>query len=634
MSELTEMIPRGQALLRLVEASKEGAERFRAVGREAFRYGYAKDHSFDYQAWDVELSFMARVSATQQYLQTVGAFLYRQNPTWKVNAKRFANQRASMRAPVYQEYLNYVSREDHLYTEMRSILNDAMTYGRGCIWHGVHPTKTGVVTMTHDSVENLLCDPSATCWRDVGWVGRRRRIPQWRLASQYPRHKKAIFRLPTVSKKGDTQSEDEEDGSDIGTGLVEVHEIYMRHGLSNYRGGVKFEDKEAASDENPKKYVVTTTGKVLYAGPWDTPYYMDDDWPVTILDFHEHPTEPWPVSPLQPGLGWQRALNLVATQIVVKHRFASRNLYAILDSLGIDYNQEDMQTILSSAKPVEVLPIKIKGLIEAGKIPDIGHLIQRLETSANFREDIEVYNFVYDQFQKHTGLHEILHAGGTVTQLRTAQDASMKERLATNRIDDMGVRVEEFMHRLGRKTMITALFWMGPEDIAPILGPEAAMAWGSLMAPEELDVEFQAQRIMEELPPEAGQDPMIVQAIQAEAQEVVDSGYSLEQILRETDFDIEGGSLRRRTPEQETQMAVEANNQLVPTLLQIGAFGAAAPFIAKLAEAIGADRDMVEGVRQAIMALVPPPMPAPGAEGQDAPMAPQPPSQQLEMPVQ
>jgi len=599
------LIPRGDALSRMIKAGRHGANRFLDVGREAFRYGYAKDHKFDYQEWDVELSFFARVSATQQFIQTIGAYLYRQNPIWRVGAKKFANERASMRAPVYQEYLNYVTGEDHLYTEMRACLNDAMTYGRGCLWHGVHPTKTGVITTTHDSVENLIVDPSVTCFRDAGWVARRRRMPKWELATKYPRHKKAILRLPSVPKLGDTQSEWEDEGyDDLGTGLVEVHEVYMKDSLANYRGGIKLSGENAQGEDGPRKYVVTSTDKVLYSGPWETPYHLDDEWPVTILDFHEHPTEPWPVSPLQAGLCWQRALNLIATMIVVKHRFTARNLYALLDTYGVDVDQEDMEQILASAKTVEVLKVKVKGLMEQGKLPDVSHLIQRLDTSGNMQDDINVYQFAYEQFQKHTGLYEVLHAGNTGRQMRSAQEAVMKEKFATNRIEDMASRVEEFMSRLGRKAMFTALFWMGPEEIEPILGPEAAMAWGSLMSPEELNPEFQMQQILEELPPDAQENPMVMEAVAAQAQEIVDSGYSIEQVVRETDVGIEGGSLRRRTPEQEAEAAIEANNQLVPMLLQIGAYEAAAPFIMKFAESIGSDREQVAAIRASFERLL------------------------------
>lgn len=610
---------KGQTLARMIRASKQAKSRFQEVGQEIEKYWHSQNHDFDYQSWDTELSFKAKVCKTTQFIQVVGAFLHKNNPDFRTMVRDWAPPLASERARVMEDYLRYCTGENGLFHELRAAINDGLSWGCGVVWHGIHPDKPGVVTAVHDSVENLLIDPDATCLRDANWVARKRRKPRWWLTNKYPDKKFTVGSLPASSKSTDEGGQADKDSGDQGVELVEYYEIYLRVGLHNYRGGIDLSAAEdlgngkARLDDGPRKYVVTPDGVVLWSGNWEIPFFLDGDWPCTILSFFEHPKSPWPISPLEPGLPWQRAINWAATKIVAKQQFSGREIYALLHAMGIDFDQDDLEAILSSREPVKVFPVEAK-LID-GSMPDVGKLLQRLDTSADLSQDLEVLQYLNRQFEEHTSLYEILLGGGSQRQMRSAQEASMKERMSTNRIDDMSARLDEWFARLARKMAITAWYWVNQEDIGKLMGPEAAQVWGVLMSEEEMDPEYQLMRLMQEQPPNSPEEMMM---LQQQAMQTAESGYSLEQIMREVSFTVEAGTSRRRTPEQEADMAENWTNTLIPALLQVGALRTASVFMAKAGKVSGMDRDEIAILQQfpdevAAMQAAMQPAPPPGA---------------------
>jgi len=69
---------------------------------------------------------------------------------------------------------------------------------------------------------------------------------------------------------------------------------------------------------------------------------------------------------------------------------------------------------------------------------------------------------------------------------------------------------------------------------------------------------------------------------------MAESGVSLEEWIREVDFTVEVGSTVRKSPDEEASVAENANNQLVPTMLNAGLPGPAGKMIAMLAKQMGA----------------------------------------------
>jgi hypothetical protein len=78
---------------------------------------------------------------------------------------------------------------------------------------------------------------------------------------------------------------------------------------------------------------------------WPTPFCLDDEWPVTMYQFHRKPRQLWPVGHLKPGIGELRFLNWAYSFVMGKIANTSRDFIAVMKDAG----EELKQTILRIA---------------------------------------------------------------------------------------------------------------------------------------------------------------------------------------------------------------------------------------------------------------------------------------------
>jgi hypothetical protein len=89
-----------------------------------------------------------------------------------------------------------------------------------------------------------------------------------------------------------------------------------------------------------------------------------------------------------------------------------------------------------------------------------------------------------DNFEKATGLSELMY-GQSATQMRSAQEASVKQGQLNIRPDDMANRVEDAMQEVAKLEAIAIRWHVGPQDIAPIAGQAFAFYWGQLVTAQD-----------------------------------------------------------------------------------------------------------------------------------------------------
>lgn len=581
---------RGKVLLRLVDAARKEKERFDKTRNKIEEYDYG-DAMTDYTSWDPDLSFRAKVYKTQQFKREIGSRLYNNNPHSIVTVRDWAPQEAQIRAKIGEDYLNYIPQENHMARDIRAVVNDALGPGRGVVWYGLHKTKSNVVVGAHDSIDTLLCDPDATKWHDQGYVIRVRQKPKWWMIQQWPDKKHIIASLDSGKKKTDvSEASENHDGSS--TDIVTYYEVYMRVGLHNYAGSLTEETIDKINgDDEPKMYIVAdynSAGVILEEGDWPIPFHLDDEFPCQPLDFYDHPKSVWPISPLEPGIGWQEAINWVSTMIVAKFKSSSRLLMALVEANGVKLDQDAVEKVVYGELPVDVFRLKATAA-SSGDMVDVNKYLQQVQLSANIGEALDLLTHLNREFEMATGLYEFLYHGQQGGVDRSAQASSIRDRNTRTRIDDMQSRIDDFLSKDARMKMLAARYLLDGEDIAPLLGPEAGQAWGFLMPAEKLTPGYWRSKYMDE-----GYMPEVADELAAE---MTQGAVSLEQWLQETDYTIEVGSTQRKSPEAKSDALKEAHNQWVPAMLQHGATNAAAGLGAEWAKDMGLDDETVQLIR-------------------------------------
>jgi hypothetical protein len=542
----------------LIEAAKADRKKFDDEGNEVGSYAYGKDTSeFDWKGFPGgKPMFEAKVAKMAQAVDIFGPYLYPANPTRKVTPRGEVDQFTAVRLKRLEDFLNYTPTETDLYTESMFTTNEAVVRGRGVMWTGLD-RRRGLVHSVADSVDNLLKDPDVKTERDVNWKARKRFSPRWELAQRYPKMRDVIWGLsPDGNRKSDGKG-----SRDVSTELVSYQEMYCRVGLHHYKEGFELVDQErdqGMADDSPRKYVVSGN-KIIWSGPWDMPWFRDNDWPCTELDLRDSVNSLWPKSPLWTGICHQRALNWIYGVYMTRMAQSFRKIIGVLEGPdGVPLSLEDLDKALygdGDQGNIQVVTIKWKG--QEGV--QLKNIMQELVMTSGAQEFEQFWQVVGREFEEATGLYQVLHEGDVGRQMRSKAEVDLKQESSRTRINFYKERVEKFQSKLARKEAIAAMFLQPRDVLAKIWGPQAAMEFGTIMSAQ--DVEEQKQAALAGVP---GADPY---------------GIDFEKVFYEADYSIESGSMRTKTPEQAQDAMQGAMTNILPVLQQMGMTG---PIVALL----------------------------------------------------
>jgi hypothetical protein len=361
-------------------------------------------------------------------------------------------------------------------------------------------------------------------------------------------------------------------------------------------------------------YTVTDDGKYIDEWEWEVPYHLDGDFPCTPLVFRHSPERLWPISPLEPGLPWQRALNHQWTLFLNRQKWAYRVLIAFAEQPGFKLTEDVMHQLMFGGDMGAFTFRSTEGL-------DISKLMQMVTFPTLAAENVQIVDQLERQFEQHTGLSDFILAGETARQMRSAEEARMREQKSMTRFEDMRSLVEKWAAKAARKEAMMARFLMKPDDIQRIFGPEAAQAWGMLMPP----VSDQMTQAVMQLQ-QAGLDPNQAQiaVLQDPVRFGIQEGVDYKKWLLEADYEIESGTAQVKNNEQKIEALRELNNQTVATLIPnpnpaIQAHGL--DIIADTMDAVGAPQESVARLRESAELLRQPPAAPVGPDGM--PMAPE-----------
>lgn len=437
------------------------------------------------------------------------------DPNVQMQYMQLAQQQAQQeitdqgRSILLEAYLNYTPNALDLKLESRQAIDEALIKGLGTLWTELyHPAGGGspLVGSFYHTVDDLVVDPDAESLAQAKWIARRCIKPHWEVERIYQLQPDALRERATLESFGQqTVVTNDMDGDyrrkqGKTNDLIVYWEIWSKMGAGGYLTGIleslrqpltqfgdycylvvceqhpyplnipqQLADALMGEDPNLSMQAVQQITPLLQ---WPTPYWADDGWPVTKVEFHQVPRRVWPMSHIAPAMGELKFLNWAFSFLAGKVKTSCRDFIAIAKSSG-----EELKERIKHGPDYSV--IEIDALHES-----IDKMVQFLQHPEFNPEIYKVIEGVTTNFERRTGLTELAY-GLTDTQIRSAQEAQVKGQAVNVRPDDMAMKVEEAMTELARKEALAARWHLKGQDVALVLGPMGAAWWDQLLTPSD-----------------------------------------------------------------------------------------------------------------------------------------------------
>ena len=449
----------------------------------------------------------------------------------------------STRAELVEKWLNYTPGEQPgggLAQHAEMAITEALVKGRGVLW--VQPytqpgSKMNLTGSFYDSVDNLVIDPDAETLENAKWIAKREVKPVWEVERAFG------LKPDTLKDKANMESA-ESQGESLGHDMSNIHrkqgktfdlivywKIWSKGGvgarLTGVNTGLKDQFDKTVGDyayvvvaanvswplnAPPEKFRKADNEAVKKLFEWPVPYWQDNRWPCSLLDFYPKPRSLWPIAPLAPGLGELAFMNVVISHLANRIWSSSRDFVAVLKSA-----EEEVTKAIKKGEDLAIIPLN-----EVHQ--DIKQVVQFLQQPQTNFDIWRILEKVMELFERRTGLTELM-AGMTQTQSRSAEDISTKREQMSIRPDHMASKVESWMTDVAKMEKFCTRWYVRPEDVVQLFGNAGAKLWEKLIT---------------------SQDPATV--------------------LRELDASVEANSARKPNKTKETQNIQQAMQVLFPVL--------------------------------------------------------------------
>lgn len=445
---------------------------------------------------------------------------------WQVLSAEMAREEriATMRNATMERWLNYAQREQPgggLEVHSQLGITEAMITGRGCLWTEAYrfPGSTTLMTGSFfDSTENLFIDPDCVdpTLSDAAFIIRRHRDTSWDVEKKFRLKRgslkgKGTYETGThqgANKDSDSIKNDRRNGTS--NDMVEWFEVFSRCGVgTRLKEGLKWYENTPDNKPPPFDAVVGDYARIcvargcdypLNAPPerftsasddevkqmfdWPIPFWRDNRWPVSVLDFYRDTSGCWPIAPIAPGLGELICINVLASVITSQTYDNARQVVAYLGSVAQDVEK----ALRGTTSPAYV---KINETTQKN-ISECIQFLTKPEINGDVWKTIDWLSMVFD---KRVGLSELLYAmnpGGA--QSRSAEDAKIKQQMVSVRPEDMAKKVAKWQTNAAEAEKIAAGWKLRSSDVAITLGPAAGMVWEKYVENEDPEKIFREMR--------------------------------------------------------------------------------------------------------------------------------------------
>lgn len=415
-----------------------------------------------------------------------------------MSEQEFSRTREDATGKLCQHYLNWLQLETDKKIQSRRAINDAIVKGLGLLWTEIYTPPNSSIKYprsTYISCDDLLKDPDARYQEDVQWIARKCIHPvnlveekygyepgslRGTMQSLHSQQNKKSKRELTNGKR-DSKSFD----------LIEYWEIYSKNGAGQFLKSVPKEKWEAdfdvsifgkycylavceelpfplnvppsltqAYEEMPSE---ESASALVQATQWPIPFWEDEGcnngWPCAELGFYESTDHIWPIPLIKPAIGEIRFVNWCMSFLADKSAASCKTYLAMVKSAA----EEMRQQLAGQNGPFTVLELSAI----TGK--NINEIISFLKAPEFDKAIFEVVAQVMQEIDKRTGLTELVY-GLSARQMRSAEEAKIKNENTTIRPDEMASKTEDFLSDCAMKEMEAAVWALDENDFAHVLG--------------------------------------------------------------------------------------------------------------------------------------------------------------------
>jgi len=474
---------RDKALVQLwitkyLPAARKEKEDFQRAADEVDKYFTGNhDHLFHKLREWIDPEVPMTVNLAFQIRGYLGAHLYDRNPARIVTPTTNDTVMAFM-CEVMQAYLNYTPNELGLEEEFKDGVDDALLPGRA-VFQTLVDEATGMVTTRHVAVDDVLIDPDARTPKEALWVAVRRQETLRTVKDRFGKKTTKGLKANMVAESASDPQMDTGYSTDIDerdyrapqtSEMLCYYEIWTKFG-SGFAGLPKeAQEWRGYEDGDRFKRLVVASGhpRPLYEGEWDIPLYLDDDWTLGFMDFtgtrKGAKTKPlWPVSLMKAALAHQQAIDLGATILLEKLKVACRTVTAVPAKTDSVTKKQIMSGGLH-----EVVELDTNDGVYR-----LSDLIQRVDLGDVPSTLMDWIHWNESKFGEITGLLPIFKgsmAGGDEDRaMRSATEATVRDKNARSRVEDMNNVVEKAATRSGRREQIAIRTALTAKAVAKVV---------------------------------------------------------------------------------------------------------------------------------------------------------------------
>jgi len=462
--------------------------------------------------------YKPRLNKTREFVNVVLPFVHAKIPDRIVSSRRpplpehlaVALQVSSEPTPdeqlriwLLQWWLNYLPGEYGAKREQRTAITEALAKGRGVAWHEMIQGPTGFIPGSfYDTVDHLFIDHSCRQWREAGYIIREHHWPSWRLAERFgiDAHK-----LEAAQKQAaeDARQVIPAEGSDECVWF----EVWSRVGLGQHHKAADEELREKSSmldalgrhiwlailpgldyplNLPPDIWNVATEAELHGRMEWPIAFFAEpsNPFPCTPLDIYPGTDSPWPTAPLQGVIPLQIFLDHLYAFLMGRVRTTCRDIIVTADSLELA-----VKKAIRSGLDQTVVGMKDFPGEEIGKLI---HIIQFPPVNADlWRLVVQIER----AFEQGSGMDPLLYGGEGNRQIRSAEEAGVRQANVTNRPNDYADAVEEWNSQCASKEAQMSRLYVNPQTVAPLFGEQPtedqnaygpfSLAWATLVNTDE-----------------------------------------------------------------------------------------------------------------------------------------------------
>lgn len=397
-------------------------------------------------------------------------------------------------AALLEQTLQYTPKEQpgtgflHSY---QAVLDSLLT-GRGVSWPRIFSMPESKRTLTgcfHDSSRNLLVDPDHNTVLQAEYIAREVNEPYWRTEEKFQLPPGTLKNKTSMQSHWGTSRKDRHEGSTNDNNTY--YEVYSKMGVGSKLSGTEQDNPLVkALEEVGGRYVYlaihpactdyplnlhpnalrgATVDKIKALLAWPTPSWRDDRWPCGILDYYHRPDSPYPIPPLQPGLGELKFLNKMWS-FGCSHAEWTTESTIFVKKYAAEYVRDAYD------KPGDRRIVELPEICE--KIDDIVKIAEKPETNADFWKIMEAAS---QAFNMRVGLEPQRYGNDPGATSRSAVDADMKKQMLDVRPQHMMKQVEEWQSQLTYLEAQMQHEYCSGEDFQELLGMGGALAWDRII---------------------------------------------------------------------------------------------------------------------------------------------------------